>query len=632
MFKQCLRAAISIIAVFAAGIAQAQTAPTLADTRDVEAFMDGVVSTVMRQRQIPGAVLVVVHNGAVLLNKGYGYADRDKKTPVLPDRTLFRIASVSKTVNATAIMQFVERGEFDLETPAAELLAKYNAAFVIPEHYAEPIRLIDLINHTAGFDERAIGMTRAGINDVPALGDYLARRMPPQVMPPRETMSYSNHGVALSGYLVELAANQPYGSYIRDNIFGPLGMTHSAFAWAESLAPDVAQGYEVAGGAVKPVPFDHICIGPAGAMLSCGSDMARYMIAHLQKGQLDGARILNESTAIEMHRLHYKQDDRLNGGMAVGFFTGMRNGRRMLEHGGDFNGFASELFLLPDDGVGIFASCNVDDGALRSAIVRQFMDRYFPSPEPAVAQKEIPFQADAVSLAGVYRSNRYGRRSIEKLITLMAQINVRLDGDHEFVVAGASGEPVRFVQTKQGQFADPRTGSTMVFRTGADGDVTHMLLDGAAFERLKWYETSKWQLPYIAASILLLLSAVMYWPVAALRRRASSDAAPDAPAHYRVTTWFIAALSLFLLVMFAWNMLNLNEWEFAFEMPMRIALLLCIPLVLIPAAALLAWNALAVWWHGYWRVGARIHYTLVIAACIGLLPFLHFWNMLGFNW
>lgn len=605
--------------------------PDLDDAEHLEIFMDGVVKTVMHQRRIPGAVVTVVKDGRVLMNKGYGFANVNDKTPVSPESTLFRIASVSKIVNATAVMQLVEQGKLDLNGEVSKLLEQYNAPLRVAEHYPQKIRLLDLINHTAGFDERAIGMSRLSIADVPSLGAYLAARMPPQVLEPRSTISYSNHGVALAGYLVELASGEPYGVYVRDHIYVPLGMTHSSMEWNETVAPHIAQGYQVSRGQVKAVPFDHICIPPAGGMLSSGADMARFMIAHLQKGQLDLVRVLRESTIHEMHREQHKQDPRLNAGLAVGFFTSARDGHRYLEHGGDLNGFASRILLLPDDGVGIFTSCNVDDDALHGAIIRQFMDRYFSGPDKAEIAPKAKIAPELIRYAGSYRSNRFGRRSIEKLSTLMDQFRVTADNEGNLVLTPPGGDPATYAATPDGVLVETRSGDNAVFRTGNDGAVTHMVLTRGALERLQWYEEQRWHFLFIGASLFLFASAVVCWPIAYVARARRADAR-RAPAYYRVTAWFFAALGLLLLVVLGYTMANLDQWEFAYGMPQRIVYLLMLPPVLALGAALLAINVLIVWWRGYWSGWSRLHYTLVAAACVGLIPFFVYWNLLGFNW
>ncbi|NUM52328.1 MAG: beta-lactamase family protein [Candidatus Hydrogenedentes bacterium] len=625
--------ALLLLATASASAHEGPHGPALDDAERLEIFMDGVVNTVMYQRRIPGAVVAVVKDGRVLMNKGYGYANAETKAPVSPDSTLFRIASVTKTVNATAVMQLVEQGKFDLNDEVNALLERYNAPLRIAEHYPTKVRLLDLINHTAGFDERAIGMSRLAISDVPALGAYLAARMPPQVMEPRSTISYSNHGVALAGYLVELASGEPYNAYVRDHIYIPAGMTHSSMEWNDTIAPNIAQGYQVPGGQLKPVPFDHICIPPAGGMLSSGADMARFMIMHLQKGQIDLVRILQENSIDEMHSEQYSQDPRLNAWMAVGFFRGTRNGHRFLEHGGDLNGFASRIFLLPDDGVGIFTSCNVDDDALRGAIVGQFMDRYFAEPDKTDPAADLDLaQRIKDRCAGSYRSNRFARHSIEKLQTLVAQTRVTVDDKGNVSVAGSSGDPKRYAATHPDVITDVRTGNAAVFRLGNDGNATHLLTGEGALERLEWYEEQRWQYLFIGAMLLISASAVVCWPAAYIWRRRRTNAARRAPACYRVTAWALAALALFLLVVLGQTLLTLDQWEFTYGMPERIIYLLFLPPVLSLGAALLAVNVLAIWWRGYWSGWVRLHYTLVAVACAGLVPFFLYWNLLGFNW
>lgn len=603
----------------------------LNDTAQLEAFMDGVVNTVMYQRRIPGAVVTVVKDGRVALNKGYGYADVEKKSPIDPERTLFRIASVSKTINATAVMQLVEQGKLDLNGEANALLKQYNAGFALPDHYPQKIRLLDLIDHTAGFDERAIGMSRLDKSKVPGLGTYLASRMPPQVMPPRATTSYSNHGVAVAGYLVELASGEPYSAYVRDHIFTPLGMTHSRVEWEESIAGDIAQGYQVSGGGVKPVPYDHFCLPPAGAMLSSGADMAQFMLAHLQKGQLGDARILGETYINEMHRMQYEQDERIGAGLGVSFFVGTLNGHRFSEHGGDLNGFASRIWLMPDDGVGIFTSCNVDDGTLRGAIAGQFMERYFSDPhKPDVAPVDLA--KESAKYIGTYRNNRYARRSIEKLSTLMSELYLSSDGKGNLLLSSSGGDPKKFTTMGNGVLLNVRENERATFRLGNDGAVTHLLTGGAAFERLKWYEEARFHKAFIAVAIVLFASALVGWPILFLSRLRQTSAKQQAPAYYRVTAWFFAGLGVLLLLALGVTLMGMDQWEFTYGMPERIIYLLMLPPVIVVGAALLVINTLAVWWRGYWSAWGRVHYTLVTAACAGLVPFFLYWNLLGFNW
>ena len=623
---------VSCVAMLGALAHEGPHPAKLDDADHVEMFMDGVVKTVMYQRQVPGAVLTIVKDGAVLVNKGYGVADIEKKTPVDPGRTLFRIASLSKTINATAVMQLVEQGKLDLNGEVNPLLERYRAGFSIPEHYPQKIRLLDLLNHTAGFDERAIGMARRRPNDVPPLGLYLAARMPAQVLPPRSTISYSNHGVALAGYLVQLVTAEPYGSYVRDHVFAPLGMTHSSMEWSAALAPDIAQGYQISNGLPGPVAFDYLCIPPAGGALSCGADMAQFMIAHLQNGRVGETRILQETTAIEMHRMQYEQDPRLDRGIAVAFFTGTKNGHRFLDHGGDLNGFASRIWLLPDDGIGIFTSCNIDDDALRGAIIGQFMERYFPAPESAAPNADASSLGEAKKYVGVYRSNRFGRLSVEKIMTLTEQTRVTADDHGNLHLAVGGAAPEKYFPAGSGVYVNARNGEKAVFRKDNSGAVTTMAFGGGALERLTWYEQSRWQLLFIAATVTIFASAVVCWPIAWAARKRRTAPARTVPAYYRLTSWCVAALALYLLVKLGVTLSSFDKWEFTYGMPGRIVLLLLLNPVLTLGSALLVLNTLAVWWRGYWSLGARVHYTLVTAASVSLTPFFVYWNLFGLNW
>src|SRR6266704_2337418 len=115
---------------------------------DFETFLDALIPSQLRNRNIAGAVVSVVKDGQVLFQKGYGYADFEAKKPVLPDQTLFRPGSISKLFTATAVMQLVEQGKLDLDRDVNEYVD-----FAIPKTYPEPVTLRRLLTHTAGFEE-----------------------------------------------------------------------------------------------------------------------------------------------------------------------------------------------------------------------------------------------------------------------------------------------------------------------------------------------------------------------------------------------------------------------------------------------------------------------------------------------
>ena len=196
------------------------------DPKELGAFLDPIFSNGMAQWHIPGAVFLLVRDGRVVFAKGYGYSDLSQKTAVEPDTTVFRAGSVSKLFTATAVLDLVERGQLDLHTD----VNRYLQTFQLPENFSKPVTLANLLTHTGGFDDRAIGIAARNPRERVPLGEYLARSMPPRVRPPGELYSYSSHGIALAGYIVETVSHEPFEEFVETYILEPLAMRHSSFS------------------------------------------------------------------------------------------------------------------------------------------------------------------------------------------------------------------------------------------------------------------------------------------------------------------------------------------------------------------------------------------------------------------
>jgi CubicO group peptidase (beta-lactamase class C family) len=182
------------------------TAPGPTDAAELEAFFDEILVEQMQSYHVPGVTVSVVKDGELFFAKGYGYANLEQRLPVDPETSLFRIASITKLFTWTAVMQQVEQGQLDLN---ADVNA-YLTAFQVPDTYPEPITLAHLMAHTAGFEDQGIGTGARTKQDVPPLGEYLARHLPTRVRPPGLISAYSNHGAALAGYIVAEVSGIPY--------------------------------------------------------------------------------------------------------------------------------------------------------------------------------------------------------------------------------------------------------------------------------------------------------------------------------------------------------------------------------------------------------------------------------------
>ena len=385
------------------------------DPAEVEAFMDGLMTSQMSENHIPGAVVVVVKDGQVLFSKGYGYADLEARIPVDPQTTLFRPGSVSKLFVWTSVMQLVEQGKLSLEVDVNEYLD-----FSIPASYSEPITLKTLMTHTPGFEDKGEDLFKLKPENIISLDAYLKKNLPARVFPPGEIGAYSNYGTALAGYIVERVSGMPFYEYVEKNIFSPLSMTHATFRQPlpADLAPDMSAGYNYVNGGYVKGGFEYVVPYPAGSLSASGLEMAKFMIAHLQNGRYGETRILEEETARLMHSQLNTADPRITG-MAYGFFENLVNGQYIVSHGGDTLLFHTGLFLLPEQNVGFFVSTNAVGGAtVGDAVARAFADRYFPAEKAADPIPAADFNSRVSQYTGEYHFSRSNFTGFEKIIML----------------------------------------------------------------------------------------------------------------------------------------------------------------------------------------------------------------------
>ncbi|HEU4517583.1 MAG TPA: serine hydrolase domain-containing protein, partial [Steroidobacteraceae bacterium] len=414
---------------------------------DLEAWLDGFLPFALARGDIAGGVVVVVKDGQVLLQKGYGYADVEKKKRVDAEATLFRPGSVSKLFTWTAVMQLVERGKLDLDADVNQYLD-----FKIPPGpEGEPVTLRNLLTHTGGFEEALKELISEDPARIATLEATVKTWVPGRIFKAGTTPAYSNYGTGLAGYIVSRASGLSFDDYLDQNIFRPLGMSRSSFRQPlpEALAAGVAQGYEVASG--KAQGYELINLAPAGSLAATGADMARFMIAHLQKGALGDARILSEATAEQMHGTPLTLLPRVHR-MMLGFYEQNYNGRRIIGHGGDTQWFHSNLHLFLDDGVGLFVSMNSGgkegaSGDIRNALFEQFTDRYLPGPTLDGAVDANTAAEHARMISGVYDISRRMDSSFFKLMSLAGPTKVTTNEDGTISVSLAtnlSGVPIKW--------------------------------------------------------------------------------------------------------------------------------------------------------------------------------------------
>ncbi len=609
------------------------------DPAEMETFLDELLGKQMEEYHIAGAAVSVVKDGKLFFAKGYGYADLEKGIPVDPEQTIFRIGSVGKVFTWTAVMQLVEQGKLDLEADVNTYLD-----FRIPNTYPQPITIKHLLTHTSGFENRLIGSGVSDDNDVVPAREFLISFMPARVRPPGDYVNYSNYNAMVAGYIVARVSGQPYEQYIQEHILDPLGMVHSTVKspMPPGLSAYASVGYTYAGGVFKPFPyFTSSPAGlPSGMHQASVTDMARFMIAHLQGGRYSDAntaetRILKESTMQQMHSTLYTPDPRL-WGTAYGLFDWSDNGQRTLGHRGYLPPMHSVLLLLPDQNLGIYVVYNSEGGRSVAnqhiGFQRAFFDHYYPAPAVKPIQPPADFAERAGRFVGSYRSTEGSGTTAFKIIGLMEEFEVSDPGDGTLLFA-----KWRFVEVEPLYFRQVDGPFGIAFREDDRGRITHLFSDfmpNVAFEKLDWYETRGFHMALALGSVLIFLSMIPAGLIRLIRDFRRSDERKPTSRGARVAYWIILGIGVLNLLFLAGIMLGQAELmqNLLLDPPwiMKIALGLGVLAAVLTAGALVC--TVLAWKNRYWGIASRLYYTLGTVAAVAFVWFLNYWNLLGWRY
>jgi CubicO group peptidase (beta-lactamase class C family) len=623
-----IRAAAAAVLCIAASIGPAAlAAENAADVpltqADADAWLDGFMPYTLQSNDIAGAVVVIVKDGQVLTQRGFGYADIAAHKRVDPATTMFRAGSISKLFTWTSVMQLVEQGKIDLDADINQYLD-----FKIPPYQGKPITMRNLMTHTPGFEEAFKGGIRFSGTVLP-LEQVLKNMLPERVYAPGSTPAYSNYGAGLASYIVQRISGMPFEEYVERLIFVPLDMTHSSFRQPlpASLTPFMSQGYPKA--SVEPKPYELISVPGAGSVAVSGADMAKFMIAHLNQG----AGLMKPETAALMHDPTHAAvpgTDR----MALGFYEMQVNGLSAIAHGGDLNYFHSDLWIFPTKNIGLFMSMNSAGSnsateAIRVALFEQFGDRYFPQSH-AVEPVEQPTAVEhARMLAGSYISSRGSFTNFIDVTNFLSQVKIGLDKEGRPAVPEIlGGPPHKWIEVEPFVW-QAVNGHARLGAVAANGRVVRWSINPVSpfmvWDRAPWYRDAAWMMPAFVLALVLIGITALSWPVGAIsRRRFGATLTLNGPdlASYRWVRgfcWFaLAALGGWTLY-FA-SLLSNASVDGAIW-PLEIAGV--VAFVGLCGAAL--WNLLRVW------RGARGWFAKLWSVLLGVAALLLLWVTLSFH-
>ena len=597
--------------------------------RDADAWLDGFMPNALAGGDIAGGVVVIVKDGKILPQRGYGYADIAARKKVDPATTMFRVGSTSKLFTWTAVMQLVEQGKIDLDADVNRYLD-----FTIQPFAGKPLTMRAIMTHTSGFEEAMKGgFSYSG--KVEPLGTAVKKLLPKRVFAPGTTPAYSNYATALAGYIVQRVSGLPFDTYIERNIFQPLGMDHSSFRQPlpASLAPFMATGYSRASGEAKP--FELISVPPAGSLSMSGTDAAKFMIAHLN----NGAGLMKPETARIMHTPAYGALPGLDR-MALGFYEQRVNDLQAIAHGGDLINFHGYMWLFPEKNVGLLIEMNSagegdSTSRIRQALFERFADRYFPAASDKPPVELATAREHARMLAGSYLSSRAEFTTFLDIGNLLGQMQVGLEADGRPSVPNLFGGPPRkWIEVAPFIWQDAYGHARLAAKVEG-GQVVRWSINEISpfmvFDRAPWYRDAAWLLPLTLAALGIIVLAAFYWPASAIVRRRFGASLALEGGHRSAYRLVLAMSCLAVLACLGWayildiflESLSKADWP----------ILLCrlvgtVAFVGLPLAA--AWN-LALTWKRRAPWLARLSSVFLLAAALILLWVVADFHLLGLS-
>jgi len=587
----------------------------------IRGVVDRLVPRLLAADRIPGAAVTVVSGGRTVLAKGYGLADVARRVPVRAD-TGFATGSMAKTFTANAVLRLVEEGRIDLDADVNRYLTTFRIADTYP---GRPVRVRDLLTHTAGFSDDVLGQAAADPDDARPLAD-LAADQPDRVRPPGTVLAYDNYAYTLAGYLVEAVSGEPYDRYVAAHILRPLGMTGTTFATRRPAAIDatLATGYRPDGAGFAayrryygPAPSG---VGP----VTTAADMGRYMTALLR-----GDPRIGRGVARAMRTRQYAQDPRLPG-IGYGLEEWPRDGHRMLYKGGDLSGFHEVMALLPGERTGIYVVFNGEgrtgDAAWQAKhLVQEIIDRAFPG-RPATP---APTGGDTSRYAGTYTPARV-RGDLLGFGTLFNPVTVESTGDGTLHTTGLAADPAHpeqdWTQIGPGLFASGQD------RIAFDG---HGVLAGArtdeaaSFVKQEGLASPLVHQAALDTGLTGFLLAFIAIPVAAGVRRLRGHRAQHPSAWW--AAWATSALALaFATGMASLFVIDANRAGDAIFLgsPTLTATLLASSAAFVLTAGLVAYAAVA-WARRWWRLPGRVTYTLFTLGAAGFMTVAYVYHLVG---
>jgi CubicO group peptidase (beta-lactamase class C family) len=401
-----------LLGVLAPSLLSAQQAPA----RDTWSSVRDTIHALMTRASIPSVAVAVAKGHRILWEEGFGWADRERMIRATPN-TMYSLASISKPMTATALMELVERGRIDLDKPANDYLGVGKLTGLAGDASGATVRRV--MSHTAGLP---LHYQFYYVNQpYPVLSnDETIARYGILVNPPGDVYEYSNLGYGIVDQIISRASGEEYADFMRASVFVPLGLTHTSVGIAPGLEPFVAQRYDLKQRLIPFYDFDH---RGASAIFSSAHDLVRFGMFHLKDHLSDQRAILKDATIDEM------QTAIAPANYGLGWIIDDRGGLKFVSHTGGMPGVQTGLTLYPSEDVAIVVLINAvaDAPKITREIERIVLPKYSEArrlaqtpPQPATKTPFVPSNELVGEWSGTVRT--WDR-------SMPLTVSIRPDGD-----------------------------------------------------------------------------------------------------------------------------------------------------------------------------------------------------------
>lgn len=411
---------------------------------DYEKIVDAIADSHIG-KNVPGACVLISEKGETVFSKCYGFADLENKREMSAESTVFEWGSVTKTLVWVSILQLEEKGRLDLHEDVRKYLPQ---GFLKNLKYEKKITLLDLMNHTAGFEEALIDFRYMDEEKEKSLSEVLSEHQPRQVFEPGQISAYSNWGAALAALIVENVSGQSFDEYVQENIWERLSVQNAEIRpfLSGNLREQKAKGYSHTSKGFREEDPMRIRMYPAGALNTSPNQLMKY-VSELAKGKERESLLFDSSAAKD--RLFSKTwlSFGASSGLAHGFWE-YAGSRGVYGHEGGTYGFKTQIWVEPRRERAVIIASNVMETSFCSEVIGAITERSLPKTLGDAGATEFEV------LEGDYVPARAVWTNPGKIYGMMQTIHISRSEDGERIILrkSAEGSEFSFVPIEKNRF------------------------------------------------------------------------------------------------------------------------------------------------------------------------------------